>query len=217
VLVQVSLFVSKLNHDLNTTLAGLQATASLLQQRPSLSIAILERCSAAGGRIRDVQFADGIEVAGIGAWRIDPESKLVLDLLQRHAIPMEPWKPEIKRFEARGGWPNCLFRCKKEAQCQLSLACVNSVEELRTRIYHDIPPESELANLKTSMVPDFLQRTLAKSIVESANSEFPTRLGDLMRKSLGEDGEQFLSAISHGYKALAEYDIDIMVWTLCST
>ena len=30
-----------------------------------------------------------------------------------------------------------------------------------------------------------------------------------MRKSLGEDGEQFLSAISLGYKALPEYGIDI--------
>ncbi|KAF8993097.1 hypothetical protein BDQ17DRAFT_162108 [Cyathus striatus] len=43
------------------------------------------------------------------------------------------------------------------------------------------------------MVPEFLQRTLAKSIEESSSANFPTRLGDLMRKSL-----------------VAEYDIDIM-------
>ena len=78
------------------------------------------------------------------------------------------------------------------------------MEELRTRIYRDIAAE-----LKTYMVPDFLQYISTKSIVKSASSEFPTRLGDLMRKSLGEDGEQFLSAISLGYKALAEYGIDI--------
>ena len=78
------------------------------------------------------------------------------------------------------------------------------MEELTTRIYCDIAAE-----LKTSMVPDFLQYISTKSIVKSASSEFPTRLGDLMRKSLGEDGEQFLSAISLGYKALPEYGIDI--------
>jgi len=61
------------------------------------------------------------------------------------------------------------------------------------------------------MVPDFLQYISTKSIVKSASSEFPTRLGDLMRKSLGEDGEQFLSAIVLGIKPWLSTGLTFMV------
>jgi hypothetical protein len=39
----------------------------------------------------------------------------------------------------------------------------------------------------------------------------PTRLADLVTQAVGSDGERLLQILSHGYRALAEYDLDLIV------
>lgn len=82
--------------------AGLQTASHILKAKPSLRILILERSSISGGRIRDLKLIDGIEMAGVGAWKVYRESKQTLRLLQEHSIETAPWSMNVKRVEANG-------------------------------------------------------------------------------------------------------------------
>jgi hypothetical protein len=43
------------------------------------------------------------------------------------------------------------------------------------------------------------------------NKSLPTQMAGIVREALDEDSRQFLSAVSHGYKTCAEYDMDVVV------
>jgi len=61
--------------------AGLQS-ASHFQSKSSLRVVILKRSSASGGQICDVKLADGVEIVGLGAWKVDSGAKMMHELLR---------------------------------------------------------------------------------------------------------------------------------------
>jgi monoamine oxidase len=84
-------------------LAGLQAAARILSKNPSLKVIVLERNPTSGGRVRDVKFkVEGVETGGLGAWKIDSQSKLVLKTFEENAVQVFPWDVEVQRMEIDG-------------------------------------------------------------------------------------------------------------------
>jgi len=68
--------------------ADLQTASHLLQTKPCLRVLILEQSSVSDARIRDVKLAEGLEMTGLGAWRVDGSVKMTSELLRSHGVKL---------------------------------------------------------------------------------------------------------------------------------